>query len=147
MGLYDRRKTCEWCSAAITAKKARLYCSTACSRAAYRHIRNMDVSRDRKASRMEKLVKIKALVDALEAGGTQIEEDQLLHAGLLHLWSVSRSADDPNVFELISAADRNASVPWALPPPHNGDKRWLVNTLRRIWLPKAREYLSRQNAG
>ena len=93
---------------------------------------------------MDKLAKIQALADALDAGGSQIDDEQLLDAGLLHLWRVARSDDDPNVYELTTAADRNASVPWALPPPHTGDKRWLVNTLRRLWVPRARAYLEKK---
>lgn len=137
-------KTCEWCGAEITAPKAKLYCSKPCGQKAYSHLIGTDIAKERRAARMDRLAKIHALCEALEAGGSQIDEEQLLDAGLLRWWSVTRCADRPEEFELVTAADRNASVPWALPPPRRGDKRWLVAQLRRLWLERARAYLRRR---
>jgi hypothetical protein len=140
------RDTCGWCNAPIEPP-AKIYCGRYCMYKGQKHIEIVSIAAERRANKVEKIQKISALCDALENGGPEYDGARLLDAGLLTWWSVTMSADQPGVYELVSAADRNASVPWALPPPRRGDRAWLIETLREVWLPKARAYLSRQGDG
>jgi hypothetical protein len=145
--VFRQRRQCDWCGAEIPGPRVKTYCSRTCSRRAYRHLVEIEIAQERRQAKVEKLHRIKMLCDALENGGPGADGAHLLDAGLLTWWSVTMSADKPGVFELVTAADRNASVPWALPPPRTGDRAWLIETLREVWLPKAREYLGRQALG
>lgn len=157
------RDTCGWCNAPLDEVReierkedgtlvpveylGAKYCGQYCLRRSHQHETYVSIAEERRANKVDKLQKIRALCDALENGGPEYDGARLLDAGLLTWWSVTMSHDEHGIYELVTAADRNASVPWALPPPRRGDRAWLIETLREVWLPKARAYLARQGDG
>ena len=68
----------------------------------------------------------------------------LTEATALPGWLVQRDRSDGWArYSVWTPEDRPASVPWAHPPcSREGDRSWLLDLLRELWLPAAREFLA-----